>query len=50
MGKVPVRCKPELCCIVAAIGKPPHFSNEFKSAALCREAATPLLLADLGGF
>ena len=29
--------------IVAAVGRPPHFSSKLKSAALCREAATPVL-------
>jgi hypothetical protein len=28
--------------IVAAVGRPPHFSSKLKSAALCREAATPV--------
>jgi hypothetical protein len=30
---------------VAAVGRPPHFSSQLKSAALCRAAATPVLLA-----
>jgi hypothetical protein len=29
--------------IVAAVGRPPHFSSKLKSAALCREAATLVL-------
>ena len=38
MAKVPARSKLELRCIIAAAGKPPHFSSKLKSAALCREA------------
>jgi len=32
-----------LSFIVAAVGRPPHFYSTLKSAALCREAATPVL-------
>jgi len=33
----------KLPSLVAAVGRPLHFSGKLKSAALCREAATPVL-------
>jgi hypothetical protein len=38
---IPFETAEKIYCLVAAVGRPPHFSGKLKSAALCRAAATP---------
>jgi hypothetical protein len=50
----PFETSEKLPFIVAAVGRPPHFCSKLKSAALCREAATPVLqrspFVEIGGI